>query len=375
VDAIKYLIVLFPLLAGCQINYLASSAYNQMKLLNARVPIDEALKDPKISDSEKRKLELAQKARAFAENDLHLKPTQNYTSYVKLDRPYVTYVVSAAYKWELKHYQWSYPFVGKMPYKGYFNEEDAKIQEQEMQKEDLDTYMRGVSAYSTLGWFKDPLLSSMLRYKDYDLVNTIIHETVHATLYIKGNADFNESLAMFLGNKGAEQYYLKEEGANSPTLAQIKKDNEDDKIFSKFISQELKDLAAWYKDLPATEHVEEKRMARIQAIQEKFKKEVLPTMHTKNYEKFTSAKLNNARLLVYKTYLQDLADFETLYQQSGKSFQVFIERCKALEGEKDPAKKMKELIGTKSETELNANNPSAETQQDQKKKETQIPTH
>ncbi|UYL09036.1 aminopeptidase [Bdellovibrio sp. SKB1291214] len=346
-----------------------------MKLLNSRIPIEEALKDPKIPDADKKKLELAQKARAFAENDLHLKPTQNYTSYVKLDRPYATYVVSAAYKWELKHYQWSYPILGKMPYKGYFNEQDAKAEAQEMQKEDLDTYMRGVTAYSTLGWFKDPLLSSMLSYKDYDLVNTIIHETVHATLYIKGNADFNESLASFLGNKGAEQYYLKEEGANSPTLAQIKKDNEDDKIFSKFISQELKELATWYKNLPTTERVEEKRMARIQAIQEKFKKEVLPTMHTKNYEKFTNAKLNNARLLVYKTYLQDLADFETLYQQSGKNFQIFIERCKALEGEKDPAKKLKELIGTKSENELSANNPSAETQQDQKKKESKIPTH
>jgi predicted aminopeptidase len=135
-----------------------------MKLLQARVPIAEALKDPTLSAEEKHKLELAQKTREFAEKDLHLKPTENYTSYVKLDRPYVTYVVSAAPKWELKHYQWSYPFVGKMPYKGYFSEADAKTEEADLKKEDLDTYMRGVSAYSTLGWFKDPLLSSMLRY-------------------------------------------------------------------------------------------------------------------------------------------------------------------------------------------------------------------
>ena len=247
-----------------------------MKLLNDRVPIDEALKDPKISDEEKRKLELAQKARTFAENDLHLKPTKNYTSYVKLDRPYVTYVVSAAYKWELKHYQWSYPFVGKMPYKGYFNEEDAKAEELDLQKEDLDTYLRGVSAYSTLGWFKDPLLSSMLRYKDYDLVNTIIHETVHATLYIKHEADFNERLANFLGNKGAEMYYLKAEGENSPTLLAVKKDNEDEKTFSNFISQELKDLDTWYKALPASEHKEEKRTERFAEIQKRFTEKILP---------------------------------------------------------------------------------------------------
>lgn len=321
-----------------------SSAYNQMKLLNSRVPIDEALKDPNISTEEKRKLELAQKARAFAENDLHLKPTQNYTSYVKLDRPYVTYVVSAAYKWELKHYQWSYPFVGKMPYKGYFNEPDAKAEETELKKEDLDTYMRGVSAYSTLGWFKDPLLSSMLRYKDYDLVNTIIHETVHATLYIKHEADFNERLANFLGNKGAELFYLKTEGPDSKTLAEVRKDNEDDKVFSQFISKELKDLDGWYKNLPATERSEEKRMARISEIQTRFKSDILPKMKTNNYEKFTKASLNNAKLLIYKTYMQDLSDFEKLYEISNRDVSVFVSRCKELEGASDPATKLREII-------------------------------
>ncbi len=325
-------------------SYLFTSAYNQMKLLNSRVPIDEALKDPNLSAEEKRKLELAQKARAFAENDLHLKATQNYTSYVKLDRPYVTYVVSAAYKWELKHYQWSYPFVGKMPYKGYFNEDDAKAEEVELKKEDLDTYMRGVSAYSTLGWFKDPLLSSMLRYKDYDLVNTIIHETVHATLYIKHEADFNERLANFLGNKGAEMYYLKTEGPESKTLAEVKKDNADDKLFSEFISKELKDLSEWYKNLPANEHAEEKRLERFAEIQKRFTEQVLPKMQTKGYEKFSTSKLNNARLLVFKTYMQDLSDFEKLYELSGRDFKTFIEKCKELESAKDPSAKLKEII-------------------------------
>lgn len=343
-DSLKYLILLFPLLTGCQMGYLMSSAYNQMKLLNSREPIEEALKDPKVSDEEKRKLELAQKARAFAENDLHLKPTKNYTSYVKLDRPYVTYVVSAAYKWELKHYQWSYPFVGKMPYKGYFNEADAKEEEQELQKEDLDTYMRGVSAYSTLGWFRDPLLSSMLRYKDYELVNTIIHETVHATLYIKHAADFNERLASFLGGKGAELYYLKLEGPNSTTLKEIQKDNADDKIFSEFISKELKDLEAWYKALPATDRREEKRMERIAEIQKRFASDILPHMQTNDFEKFSKIHLNNARLLVYKTYMQDLGDFEKLYEQSNHDFSIFIEKCKELEGADDPAKKLKEIV-------------------------------
>ncbi|MGE5087124.1 MAG: aminopeptidase [Bacillota bacterium] len=344
---LKKLLLFTPLLAGCQIGYLTSSAYQQMKLLNARVPIEKALQDPQLSAEEKHKLELAQKAREFAEKELHLKSTQNYTTYVKLDRPYVTYVVSAAHKWELKHYQWSYPFVGKMPYKGYFNEADAQLEEEELKKEDLDVYMRGVSAYSTLGWFKDPLLSSMLRYKDFDLVNTIIHETVHATLYIKHAADFNERLAMFLGAKGAEQYYLKTEGPNSQTLIAVKKDNADDKLFSEFISTELKDLSEWYKNLPPEQRHEETRIQRIKEIQTKFKKSVLPKMQTNSYSKFTEANLNNARLLVYKTYMQDLSDFEKLYEQSNKDFQTFIEKCKTLEGSENPESKLKELIAGK----------------------------
>lgn len=332
------------IVSGCQMGYLMKSGYGQMKLLSSRVPIEEALKDPQLETSKKKKLQLAQEAREFAEKELHLKSTQNYTSYVELDRPYVTYVVSAAPQWELKHYQWSYPFMGKMPYKGYFNEADSIDEERELQKENLDTYMRGVSAYSTLGWFKDPILSSMLSYDDYDLVNTIIHETVHATLYIKHAVDFNERLATFLGNKGAEQFYLKKEGIESPTLKQIKMENEDQALFSQFISSELKDLEKWYKELPVSERSEEKRKTRIRQIQEKFTQELQPKLKTSSFKKFPELKLNNARLLVYKTYMQDLGDFQKLYEELGQDYSLFISKCHSLEKVDNPEQALKELI-------------------------------
>lgn len=326
--------------------YLMKSGYGQMKLLSSRVPIAEALEDPQLSDEQKNKLRLAQEAREFAEKNLHLKPTKNYTSYVDLGRPYVTYVVSAAPKWELKHYQWSYPLMGKMPYKGYFNEADAKEEERELQEEGMDTYLRGVSAYSTLGWFNDPLLSSMLRYENYDLVNTILHETVHATLYIKHAADFNERLATFLGNKGAEQFYRQKEGPDSPTLKHIQLENEDSHLFSRFISAELKDLEKWYLEIPPTERTEALRHNRIRLIQEKFKTELQPRLRSDSYKKFPEIKLNNARLLIYKTYMQDLGDFEKLYELTGNNFSAFIEKCKSLESAKNPEKALKELIAT-----------------------------
>jgi predicted aminopeptidase len=338
------LISLALLLSSCQIKYIAKSAYNQVSLLHQRVPLAEALKDPGLTAEQKRKILLAQKARQFAETELGLKATGNYETFVLLDRPYVTYVVSAAPKWKLEPYNWHYPIIGDMPYKGFFNEPDAKEEEQNLKDQNLDAYMRGVSAYSTLGWFRDPLLSSMLRYKDFDLVNTIIHETVHATLFIKHEADFNERLAVFMGNKGAELFYLKEEGPDSKTLATVKNENADDKVFSAWLAPQLKSLEQWYADLPEAERSEEKRTQRISQLQESFKMDVLPRLKTDSYKKFMQLNLNNARLLVYRTYMQDLDDFEKLYEKNGRDFPRFLQACKKFEKAEDPVQALKDEI-------------------------------
>lgn len=310
--------------------------------MNSQVPLEQALKDPQLTDEQKRKIQLAQKAREFAEKELGLTPTKNYTNFVLLDRPYVTYVVSAAPKWKLETYKWRYPIVGSMPYKGFFSEADAKKEEEALKKENLDTYMRGVAAYSTLGWFKDPLLSSMLQYKDYDLVNTVIHETVHATLYIKHEADFNERMAVFIGNLGAEKFYQQNEGPESPTLLSVKNENSDDRLFSTWLSTKLKNLKEWYDQLPKDQQNDELRQQQFTRLQEDFKKELLPQLKTETYKKFQSTKLNNARLLVYRTYMQDLEDFEKLYEKTGRDFGKFLEECKSLEKEKDPTQALKQ---------------------------------
>lgn len=337
-----WLVPLAFLLSGCQIGYYFDSAYNQFSMMNSKVSIEKALQDPGLKEEDKHKLKLAQRAREFAEKELHLKVTKNYTSFVKLDRPYVTYVVSAASKWELKHHLWSFPFVGKMPYKGFFKEADAKEEEEQLKKQDLDTFRRGVFAYSTLGWFNDPILSSMLNYKEHDLVNTIIHETVHTTIYIKNSADFNERMAVFLGNKGMELFYLKEEGPESETLKLTIQENRDDRIFSEFISKEILDLESWYKSNP--EKNEALRLKRIHEIQERFRTQILPKMSTKSYARFPEIELNNARLLNYKTYMQDLSDFEKLYDQVGQDFGKFLEKCLNLEKSEKPEEALKESL-------------------------------
>lgn len=202
--------------------------------MSSRVSITEAFQSPNLNDAQKQKILLSQKARVFAFEKLKLIKTENYNSYIDLKRPFVTWVVHAAEKWQMKNYEWKYPIVGAMPYKGFFTEAEAKAEADEMLKKGFDTYVRGVSAYSTLGWFTDSLLSSMLRYKDHDLVNTIIHEITHTTIYIKNNSDFNEQLAVFIGNKGTELFYKDLEGPDS-TL--------------KLISAEKMKTIAWFKNL------------------------------------------------------------------------------------------------------------------------------
>lgn len=336
------------LTTGCQITYLVSSGYHQARLLSSRVPIEKALNDPNLTSEEKRKLKLAQEARVFAETELGLKPTRNYTSYVHLDRPYVTYVVSAAEKSALKPYNWWFPLVGSLPYKGFFTEEAAKNEAKRMSDKGYDVYVRGVSAYSTLGWFNDPILSSMLRYKDYDLVDTIIHETVHATIYIKSEADFNERLAVFFGAKGAEEFYRKREGENGQTIQAMADDLHDSKLFSDFIAAEMKELESWYaakekemgkekKQNGTIELNEKERKARLRLIQDHFVAQLKPKLKRPEYYKsFETSELNNARLLNFRLYFENLDDFERLFVKLGRDYKKMLKFCKSLEDSKDP---------------------------------------
>jgi predicted aminopeptidase len=337
-------------LSSCQMGYLVKNGWNQMSLLAARQPLEKALGDSKVSDEEKRKIRLAMEVREFADSELGLRVDQLYTSYVKLDRAYVTWVVSASPKWKLESYLWSFPIVGKMPYKGFFSEAEALEEERVLLNNPeapaaLDTYVRGVTAYSTLGWFKDPILSSMMRSKDHDLVDTLIHELVHATLYIKHQADFNERFAVFLGHKGRELFYLKKEGPNSSTLKVVQDENFDESLFSEFITKEIENLDSWYALVSKNSEppTEEQRQAKFSEIKSRFIQDLEPRLKTKNWARFPEMKLNNARLSVFKTYLKNLGDFQQAYSKVGSDFKKFLASCKHLENHPNPEQGLKTL--------------------------------
>ncbi|MGZ3722948.1 MAG: aminopeptidase [Bdellovibrionales bacterium] len=330
---------------GCQITYYLHSAYHQSVLANSREPIDKVLRKSSTTEEERRKLKLVQEVKAFSEKELGLKASQNYTSYVKLDDPYVTYIVQVAYAEELKPYLWRFPFIGDVPYKGYFVKSMAVEEAASFPKDKYDTFIRGVSAYSTLGWFQDSVLSTMLRYEDYELVEILIHETVHTTLYIKSAAEFNERMATFLGQEGMKIFYRQKEGDNAKALAKAEDDTHDQKLFSAFVTKELEDLKKWYIENKG-KISKELKTARLKEIQTRFAKELKPKLKTENYREFERRELNNALLLAYQTYEYSLADFQKLFDHFGHDFKKTLEWLKGLEKEPKPDQTLKDFVSS-----------------------------
>ena len=336
----------FLFFSSCQIGYLFHVSYNHLALLNSKISVEKALQSETLTSEQKRKITLTQEVRTFAFDQLGLSKSKNYTDFVDLKRPSVTYAVMASYKWKFQPYLWNFPIIGKAPYKGYYNEKMAQDEASDLKRQDFDVYVRGVSAFSTLGKLNDPLLSSMLNYADHDLVNTIIHELTHTTLFIKDNIDFNERLAVFVANKGTELFYLQKEGAESKTLLQIKNENYDDALFSKFISSELDQLKKWYIDFDHTgsadADIKEKlRQKRFDQIKASFTANLAQKLKTKSYANFTTRVMNNATLGTYQTYLKNLDDFEKVFQKNGATISQFLAKCKELNDVDDPEAELK----------------------------------
>ncbi len=216
------LLLLFGLFNSDLVIYGIGQGKGEMKIiLNAR-PIKDVLNDPAVNDSIKHKLIYIEEVKKFAIDSLGLKPSKNYTTFYDQGGKPALWVVTGAEKYALQPYEWRFPVVGKVGYKGFFDVEKAKKAEQQLRAEGYDADVGVVAAWSTLGWFRDPILSGMLRRNEGQLAELIIHEMTHATLYVKSNVDFNENLASFVGEEGAllflEYKYGKPDSSQSPPL-------------------------------------------------------------------------------------------------------------------------------------------------------------
>lgn len=196
--------------------YGIGQAYGQLRIIYNARPLEEYMTDQAFPDSLKQKLILIQEIRKFAIDSLGINDSKNYTTvYDQKGKP-VLWVVTASEPYALEAKEWEFPLLGSVSYKGFFEHEKAVNEENKLKKQGFDTEIDEVAGWSTLGWFRDPILSSMLEKKEGQLANLIIHELTHATLYIKNNVDYNENLASFVGDHGAREFLRYKYGWDSP---------------------------------------------------------------------------------------------------------------------------------------------------------------
>src|SRR6185295_19409025 len=194
------------------ISYGVAQGLGQLKIIREARPVEEFIDDPVFPDSLKAKLKLVMQARRFAIDSLGLNDTDNYKTMYDQQGKERMWVIIACEPFRLKEKRWDFPVVGSVPYKGFFSEEKAKHERASLEAEGWDVSTRNPGGWSTLGWFTDPILSGMLRRSDGDLASLIIHETVHATIYVRDSSDFNENLASFIGDRGAEIFLARKFG-------------------------------------------------------------------------------------------------------------------------------------------------------------------
>lgn len=192
---------------ACAPGYVLRLGWTEARILLRREPIDGLLADDDLAPELRERFELVLAARRFAKGDLGLDVGQSYTSYAEVGSEAVVHVVSAAHRDRLEAMTWWYPIAGRVPYRGFFARAEADAEAARLARAGLDVDVREAVAFSTLGWFADPLLSTTAGSPPVPLVETVLHELFHATLYLPGQSAFNESAATFVGHRGAIAFF------------------------------------------------------------------------------------------------------------------------------------------------------------------------
>jgi predicted aminopeptidase len=305
-----FFIVAFLLFSGC---YTLKQGATMLGYLGKAVPLEE-LSGQSTTEEERRFAERVADIRRFAMEELGLKESKNYTRYVAIDRDYLAAVVSACAPDSFTRYEWRFPVVGTVPYKGFFDPEDARKEAAKLRADGFDVWVRGVDAFSTLGWFRDPLYSYMKDYSAYALADLIIHELLHATVFVKGQVQFNEQLAEFVGSTGARLYIESRFGSDSPEYREIGSKAADRMAFREFTGALIAELETLYAgNLSREEKLSEKERI-IKAAQEHFAAEYDALFSSENYRNFAELPLNNAYLDLYRLYYEEDNFFLELYQ-------------------------------------------------------------
>ena len=332
------------------VGYYAQLARGQAQLATQAKPIAKVIAAPATDAALAARLRLTQEARRFASTRLGLPDNRSYTRYVDLRRPYVVWNVFAATRYSVDPILHCFPIAGCVPYRGYFDQKCAAAEAARLQARGDDVYVGGVTAYSTLGWFADPILSTMLRRDDDELIGTIFHELAHQLLYIKGDTAFNESFAMFVQDEGLREWHA---ARNEPPGDTGQRRADDDVV------RLVLDLRERLRTLYAAMHAQrahradptsandaaldaakEQEIAEFRTRYAQWRATHWPDDH--RYDAFVAGPITNATLLPFGLYDQWLPAFATLFRDSGGDWPRFYSIVREL-GHMDPSARERKL--------------------------------
>lgn len=353
--AIAAAVAVLALISAPTACYLSRGAWEEAKILSRRQPISELVANPSTPKEAREKLKVVLAARKYAKDSLRLRTKDSFTTYSRLDHDTLVLVVSAAYRDTLKAYTWWFPIVGRVPYKGYFDFNAARRAAADLKSEGFDVYVRPSDAFSTLGFFNDPLLNTSLRADSLDLANTVIHEVTHNTFYASGQAPFNESFAMFVGARGAAAFF-RSRGQDS-AAAKVDADWEDDKLLARFWSRVIRSLDSAYAAHPESK---EARIAVRDTIYMRTRAaligEIAPQFKRINPRYAERVPLDNASLLARRVYASDLDVFDLIYEKEGRDLKRAIGRVIGLAkaNPKEPFAALRRWVGVGADSLANA---------------------
>jgi predicted aminopeptidase len=321
-------------LSSCSAGYVLRSAWYQAELLSTRVPIERARKSGRLTADQAAALDRIADIKNFG-RDIGLHATRNYES-IALGWNRRIWNVSACAPLEFRSKTWWFPIVGRVPYLGYFERGQADRATRRLADDGWDVYLRETGAYSTLGWFKDPILPSMLRWDEFDLADTILHELAHATLWVKGSVAFNESFASFVGEEGAFRYLESRHGRDSAIYRRAREEQEDDVMWRELQRALYRDLETVYGDGASSVDTKKERKAAVFASLPS-RVAAAPFHDRRPYERAAREGIwNNARLAQFRTYNSDRPAFEKLLARSHGDLLAFIERVRSATRAGDP---------------------------------------
>lgn len=329
--------------------YLIRGAWEEGKILSRRRSIAALATDSTIPAAARAKLALVIEARRFAQDSLGLPAKDAFTKFTQLDHDTLVLVLSGTRRDALAAATWWFPVVGRVPYKGFFDFAAAQAAERALAAEGYDTYLRPAPAFSTLGWFNDPLLSTTLAEDSLFIVQTVIHELTHNRLYMKGQAVFNESFAEFVGNRGAAEFFMSRGDTASAARAGARWMDERllgqvwargfVEIDSAFRANPYADARA-LRDTTIERDVRARRLAGRDTVYARLRRflvdTISPQLVTIDKRYGERVRLDNAALLARRIYATGLGDFEVLWEQQGRSVAKAIARVAVIAAQDPP---------------------------------------